>query len=153
MERTPESRCVMKRENRRSPPRKCRSSMFAGLISEANPAQAAFCGPIKAWWPKRSGSPMPGKDGRSGRKNWASWMRPPVRSSLGWKRRLGMERSVSRVGTTGYVLRLLHPGQTHQFHQQQGLRAKTDRLDAMTIARVLLSGEARAGYVPSERIA
>src|SRR5258708_12864020 len=53
----------------------------------------------------------------------------------------------------GYVLRLLHPGQTHQFHQQQGLRAKTDRLDAMTIARVLLSGEARAGYVPSERIA
>src|SRR6266851_5314817 len=53
----------------------------------------------------------------------------------------------------GYVLRLLHPGQTHQFHQQQGLRAKTDRLDAMTIAKVLLSGEARAGYVPSERIA
>ncbi len=52
----------------------------------------------------------------------------------------------------GYVLRLLHPGQTHQFHQQQGLRAKTDRLDAMTIARVLLSGEARAGYVPSEQV-
>jgi transposase len=53
----------------------------------------------------------------------------------------------------GYVLCLLHPGQTHQFHQQQGLRAKTDRLDAMTIARVLLSGEARPGYVPSERVA
>src|SRR5258708_19218269 len=48
----------------------------------------------------------------------------------------------------GYVLRLLHPGQTHHFHQQQGLRAKTDRLDAMTIARTLLSGEARMGYVP-----
>jgi transposase len=53
----------------------------------------------------------------------------------------------------GYVLRLVHPGQTHQFHHHPGLRAKTDRLDAMTIARVLLSGEARAGYVPSERIA
>jgi hypothetical protein len=52
----------------------------------------------------------------------------------------------------GYVLRLLHPRQTHQFHQRQGLRAKTDRLDAMTIAKVLLSGEARAGYVPSERV-
>jgi transposase len=37
----------------------------------------------------------------------------------------------------GYQLRLLHPGQTHHFHQQQGLRAKTDKLDAMTIARTL----------------
>lgn len=53
----------------------------------------------------------------------------------------------------GYQMRLLHPGQTHHFHQQQGLRAKTDRLDAMTIARVLLSGEERVGYVPSEQIA
>ncbi len=46
-----------------------------------------------------------------------------------------------------------HPGQTHQYHQQQGLRAKTDRLDAMTIARVLLSGEARPGYIPSDLVA
>src|SRR5437868_14932395 len=46
-----------------------------------------------------------------------------------------------------------HPGQTHQFHERQGLRAKTDRLDAMTIARVLLSGEARSGYIPSEQVA
>jgi transposase len=53
----------------------------------------------------------------------------------------------------GYQLRLLHPGQTHHFHQQQGLRAKTDRLDAMTIARLLLSGEERVGYIPSEQIA
>jgi transposase len=53
----------------------------------------------------------------------------------------------------GYRLCLLHPGQTHQFHQRQGLRAKTDRLDAMTIARVLLSGEARAGYIPNELVA
>lgn len=53
----------------------------------------------------------------------------------------------------GYQLRLLHPGQTHQFHLQQGLRAKTDRLDALTIARVLLSGEERAGYCPSDQIA
>jgi len=72
---------------------------------------------------------------------------------------IGME-ATSRYGENlyqeleqrGYVLRLLHSGQTHQFHQQQRLRAKTDRLDAMTIARMLLSGEARAGYVPSEQV-
>ncbi len=41
----------------------------------------------------------------------------------------------------------------HQFAQQRGLRAKTDKLDATTIARVLLSGEARRGYVPSDLVA
>ncbi len=53
----------------------------------------------------------------------------------------------------GYQLCLLHPRQTHQFAQQRGLRAKTDKLDATTIARMLLSGEARPGYVPTELIA
>jgi transposase len=53
----------------------------------------------------------------------------------------------------GYTLCLLHPRQTHQFAQQRGLRAKTDKLDASTIARLLLSGEARVGYVPDELIA
>src|SRR6266567_5172438 len=52
----------------------------------------------------------------------------------------------------GYRICLLHPGQVHAFSQQRGLRAKTDRLDCNTIARVLLSGEARFGYVPSEQI-
>jgi len=73
---------------------------------------------------------------------------------------IGME-ATSRYGENlyyelekrGYVLRLLHPRQTHQFHEQRGLRAKTDRLDAMTIARVLLRREARSGYVPSEQVA
>jgi transposase len=53
----------------------------------------------------------------------------------------------------GYQMRLLHPGQTHHFHQQRGLRAKTDQLDAITIARALLSGEARIGYIPGELVA
>lgn len=53
----------------------------------------------------------------------------------------------------GYQVCLLHPSQTHQFAQRRGLRAKTDHLDASTIAHVLLSGEARYGYVPDERIA
>lgn len=52
----------------------------------------------------------------------------------------------------GYRLCLLHPAQVHAFAQQRGLRAKTDQLDAGTIARVLLSGEARFGYLPDEHI-
>jgi transposase len=53
----------------------------------------------------------------------------------------------------GYRVCLLHPAQMHAFAKQRGLRAKTDRLDAATIARALLSGEARFGYVPSEQVA
>jgi len=53
----------------------------------------------------------------------------------------------------GYQLCLLHPVQTHQFSKKRALRAKTDKLDAMTIARLLLSGEARRGSVPTELVA
>lgn len=53
----------------------------------------------------------------------------------------------------GYRLCLLHPAQTHQFAKRRGLRAKTDQLDATTLAHVLLSAEARYGYVPSDLIA
>ena len=53
----------------------------------------------------------------------------------------------------GYQVCLLHPAQMHAFAQQRGLRAKTDQLDAVTIARALLSGEARFGYVPNEQVA
>jgi hypothetical protein len=78
----------------------------------------------------------------------------PDRSSLGWKPPPETRENLyHELEQRGYVLRLLHPGQTHHFHQQRGLRAKTDRLDAMTIARTLLSGEARMGYVPSEQVA
>src|SRR6266849_5934133 len=52
-----------------------------------------------------------------------------------------------------YQVCLLHPAQIHAFAKQRGLRAKTDQLDAVTIARALLSGEARFGYVPSEQVA
>ncbi len=51
-----------------------------------------------------------------------------------------------------YQFYLLHPRQAHQFAEQRGLHAKTNHLDATTIAR-LLSGEARRGNVPSEAIA
>src|SRR5918997_131770 len=52
----------------------------------------------------------------------------------------------------GYDLVLVHPGQTHHFAQQRGLRAKTDKLDASTVARALLSDELRPAYVPSDLI-
>lgn len=72
---------------------------------------------------------------------------------------IGME-ATSRYGDAlfhflqrqGYQLCLVHPAQTHQFAQRRGLRAKTDKLDAITIGHVLLSGEARVGYVPDELI-
>jgi transposase len=50
------------------------------------------------------------------------------------------------LDAAGYQVHLLHPAQTAAFARQRGLRAKTDRLDAGTIARVLLSGEARPAY-------
>src|SRR5205807_8929716 len=60
----------------------------------------------------------------------------PARFSLGWKLPPETRENLyHELEQRGYVLRLLHPGQTHHFHQQQGLRAKTDRLDAMTIER------------------
>ena len=52
----------------------------------------------------------------------------------------------------GYHILLLHPQQTAQFARRRGLRAKTDRLDAVTIAHGLLSGEARPAYIPNENI-
>jgi transposase len=50
----------------------------------------------------------------------------------------------------GSRLVLLHPAQPHQFAQRRGLRAKTDKLDALTIARALLSDDVRPAYVPNE---
>ncbi len=52
----------------------------------------------------------------------------------------------------GYAMVLVHPGQAHHFAQQRGLRAKTDKLDAGTVARALLSDELRPAYVPSDLI-
>jgi len=50
----------------------------------------------------------------------------------------------------GYRLVLLHPAQTHHFAERRGLRAKTDKLDAVTIARALLSDDVRPAYVPND---
>lgn len=61
------------------------------------------------------------------------------------------------LAALGYGLILLHPAQTHQFSQRRGLRAKTDSPGthwvAGTIARVVLSDEAKPAYVPGELVA
>lgn len=45
---------------------------------------------------------------------------------------------------------LLHPRQTASWASSVGMRAKTDGLDARTLARGLLAGWARASTLPSE---
>jgi len=50
----------------------------------------------------------------------------------------------------GYQLCLLHPRHTHEFAQRRGLRAKTDKLDATTIARVAASWR-RPSWLCSQR--
>jgi len=59
------------------------------------------------------------------------------------------EKLYHYLAQRGYQMCLRHPAQTHQFAKRRGLRAKTDKLDATTIAHVLLSAEARYGYVRS----
>jgi len=97
---------------------------------------------------------MPCPASRSCTSNWNAWGLRQTRCLLVWKRLRETRENLYRfLESQGYQVCLLHPRQTHQFAQQRGLRAKTDTLDASTIARVLLSGEARRGYVPTELIA
>ena len=65
-----------------------------------------------------------------------SWLAPEI------------ERYVEWMASQGYAIRNFYRRvpilcRFAEFAKQRGLRAKTDRLDATTIARVLLSGEAR----------
>jgi transposase len=52
----------------------------------------------------------------------------------------------------GYAVLLLNPHQTASWASSLGLRAKTDGIDAHTLARGLLAGWARASTVPDETI-
>jgi transposase len=52
----------------------------------------------------------------------------------------------------GYTPWLLNPRQTVAWATSLGLRAKTDHLDARTLARGLLAGYARASVLPAETI-
>jgi transposase len=52
----------------------------------------------------------------------------------------------------GYQVLLLNPRQTASWASSLGLRAKTDGLDAQTLARGLLAGLARASTLPSETV-
>ncbi len=52
----------------------------------------------------------------------------------------------------GYQVLLLNPRQTASWASSLGLRAKTDGIDAQTLARGLLDGLARASTLPSETV-
>jgi transposase len=52
----------------------------------------------------------------------------------------------------GYTVMVLNPRQTAMWAASLGLRAKTDGLDAHTLARGLLAGYARGSTVPSETV-
>ncbi len=52
----------------------------------------------------------------------------------------------------GYTVLVLNPRQTASWATSLGLRAKTDGLDAQTIAKGLLAGLARASVLPSETV-
>jgi transposase len=52
----------------------------------------------------------------------------------------------------GYRVLVLNPRQTASWATSLGLRAKTDGIDAHTLARGLLAGYARASTVPSETV-
>jgi transposase len=56
------------------------------------------------------------------------------------------------VNQAGYSVLVLNPRQTASWAQSLGLRAKTDGLDAHTLARGLLAGYARASVLPSETL-
>lgn len=52
----------------------------------------------------------------------------------------------------GYMVLVLNPRQTSAWAASLGLRAKTDGIDAQTLARGLLAGYARASTLPSETV-
>src|SRR5215469_11003510 len=54
------------------------------------------------------------------------------------------------VTQAGYTVLVLNPRQTSSWAASLGLRAKTDGIDAHTLARGLLAGYARASTLPSE---
>src|SRR5262249_3777397 len=54
------------------------------------------------------------------------------------------------VTQAGYTVLVLNPRQTSSWAASLGLRAKTDGIDAHTLARGLLAGSARASTLPSE---
>lgn len=56
------------------------------------------------------------------------------------------------VTQAGYTVLVLNPRQTASWAQSLGLRAKTDGIDAHTLARGLLAGYARASTLPSETL-
>ena len=56
------------------------------------------------------------------------------------------------LSTKGFSPILLNPFQTNRFRETIGKKIKTDDIDALTIAGLLRSGEAKSSYVTNEAV-
>jgi transposase len=83
--------------------------------------------------------------------NWAEG--EPARLLIGMESTGSLwEPLYDALTLAGYAVVLLNPHQTAAWATSLGLRAKTDGLDAHTLARGLLAGWARASTVPDETV-
>jgi transposase len=121
----------------------------------ANPVRAASVGQRSVWWSSQATSLISKRDGRCGKRNWRELDATPNQIIIGMEATSRYHENLyHELEQKGYQMRLLHPGQTHHFHQQQGRLTKTDRLDAMTIARALReSGKNAWAIFEAEQIA
>lgn len=62
------------------------------------------------------------------------------------------ENVYSFLEEKGYPILLINPYQSRKFHQLAQRKAKTDKVDAIVIAGLLRSGEARGSYVAEEEV-
>lgn len=93
-------------------------------------------------------------DGHAQLQGWlASWGRPDT-IVLGMEEATGplWEPLYDALTQAGYTVLLLNPRQTAAWATSLGLRAKTDELDAHTLACGLLAGLARASTLPDETV-
>src|SRR5258705_517626 len=87
--------------------------------------------------------------------NWlAAWaVGEPARLLIGLESTGSLwEPLYDALTQAGYTILLLNPHQTAAWATSLGLRAKTDGIDAHTLARGLLAGWARASTVPDETV-
>jgi hypothetical protein len=130
------------------------SLLWLVLTSGVKVVISVCSSPIRARSSSRPRLPTRGLASRYCRANSRSCMCRLGVCSLVWRPRHATGRTCTsfwKGRAISYVCCI--PGKPISLRKPRGLRAKTDHWDATTIARVLLSGEARRGYVPTEVIA
>ena len=87
----------------------------------ANPVRAASVGQRSVWWSSQATSLISKRDGRCGKRNWRELDATPNQIIIGMEATSRYHENLyHELEQKGYQMRLLHPGQTHHFHQQQG---------------------------------